>query len=139
MNFEAKFGELANQVPGLAFGGASLEVIHAEVVVFGTVSEDGSVWASPVLGEPGCGGWHSRPRLGAIGMLWAEVSWSERFAGLSGFHKLLLIPLLLAQFRRPSARGDWVLLGFLASSLLLFLVFPWIEPKLWFTHVTVGN
>src|SRR6478735_6824835 len=37
--------------------------------------------------------------LGAIGMLWADVSWSERMAGLSGFHKLMLIPLLLAQFR----------------------------------------
>ena len=23
--------------------------------------------------------------------------------------------------------------------LLLFIVFPWVEPKLWFTHVTVGN
>ena len=38
--------------------------------------------------------------LGAFGMLWADVSWSERIAGLSGFHKLLVIPLLLAQFRR---------------------------------------
>jgi hypothetical protein len=27
----------------------------------------------------------------------------------------------------------------LVSALLLFFVFPWIEPKLWFTHVTVGN
>ena len=54
--------------------------------------------------------------LGAIGMLWADVSWSERIAGLSGFHKLLLIPLLLAQFRR-SAQANWVILGFLASSV----------------------
>ena len=23
--------------------------------------------------------------------------------------------------------------------VLLFIAFPWIEPKLWFTHVTVGN
>ena len=38
--------------------------------------------------------------FGAIGMLWADVSWSDRIAGLSGFHKLLFIPLLLAQFRR---------------------------------------
>jgi hypothetical protein len=32
-------------------------------------------------------------------------------------------------------------LGLIAvvSALLLFIVFPWIEPKLWFTHVTVGN
>ena len=24
-------------------------------------------------------------------------------------------------------------------ALLLFFVFPWIEPKLWFTHVTVDQ
>ena len=61
--------------------------------------------------------------LGAVGMLWADVSWSERIAGLSGFHKLLLIPLLLAQFRR-SAQANWVILGFLASSAVL-LVASW--------------
>jgi O-antigen ligase len=60
--------------------------------------------------------------IGALGMLWADVSWSERIAGMSGFHKLLMIPLLLAQFRRPAARGEWVILGFLASSLLLLAV-----------------
>src|SRR5512140_2191611 len=38
--------------------------------------------------------------LAAIGMLWADVVWRERFEGFGGFHKLLLIPLLLAQFRR---------------------------------------
>jgi O-antigen ligase len=60
--------------------------------------------------------------IGALGMLWADVSWSERIAGMSGFHKLLMIPLLLAQFRRPAARGEWVILGFLFSSLLLLAV-----------------
>jgi len=61
--------------------------------------------------------------LAAIGMLWADVSWSERVAGLSGFHKLLCIPLLLAQFRRsPQAR--WAIIGFLASSIAL-LVLSW--------------
>jgi O-antigen ligase len=59
--------------------------------------------------------------LGAIGMLWADASWSERIAGLSGFHKLLLIPLLLAQFRR-SGQAQWVILGFLASSAVLLVV-----------------
>ena len=44
--------------------------------------------------------------LGAIGMLWADVSWSDRIAGLSGFHKLLFVPLLLAQFRR-SGQAKW--------------------------------
>jgi O-antigen ligase len=51
------------------------------------------------------------------------VSWSERVAGLSGFHKLLCIPLLLAQFRRsPQAR--WAIIGFLVSSVVL-LVISW--------------
>jgi O-antigen ligase len=59
--------------------------------------------------------------VGALGMLWADVSWSERLDGLSGFHKLLLIPLLLAQFRR-SAHGRWVVVGFLASSTVLLAV-----------------
>jgi O-antigen ligase len=59
--------------------------------------------------------------LGAVGMLWADVSWSERVAGLSGFHKLLLIPVLLARFRR-SPHAHWVILGFMASSLVLLAV-----------------
>jgi O-antigen ligase len=59
--------------------------------------------------------------LGAIGMLWADVSWSERVAGLSGFHKLLLIPLLLAQFRR-SGHAKWVFVGFLVSTVVLLVV-----------------
>jgi O-antigen ligase len=62
--------------------------------------------------------------LGAIGMLWADVTWSERIAGLSGFHKLLVIPLLLAQFRR-SGQVQWVILGLLASCVLL-LVVSWV-------------
>ncbi len=24
-------------------------------------------------------------------------------------------------------------------ALLMFVIFPWIEPKLWFTHVTVDQ
>jgi len=54
----------------------------------------------------------------AVGMLWADVSWADRLAGLSGFHKLLVIPLLLVQFRR-STRGTWVLLAFLVSCAAL--------------------
>jgi O-antigen ligase len=53
--------------------------------------------------------------LGVIGMLWADVSWHERFAGLDGFHRLLAIPLLLAQFRR-SGNAIPVVLGFFISS-----------------------
>ena len=56
--------------------------------------------------------------LAAVGMLWADVSWADRVHGLGGFHRLLVIPLLLAQFRR-SGHGTWVLCGFLASAVLL--------------------
>jgi O-antigen ligase len=56
-----------------------------------------------------------------VGMLWAAVSWSERFDGLDGFNRLLVIPLLLAHFRR-SPNGIWVLFGFFASSLALLLL-----------------
>jgi O-antigen ligase len=69
--------------------------------------------------------------LAAVGMLWASVSWSERLAGLDGFHRLLVIPLLLAQFRR-SGKGMPVLYGFLVSASLL-LIISWIfalEPSL---------
>jgi O-antigen ligase len=62
--------------------------------------------------------------LGVAGMLWADVSFKERIAGLTGFHKLLLVPLLLAQFRR-SGRAQWAFLGFLASSVLLLAV-SWV-------------
>src|SRR5215471_18352154 len=56
--------------------------------------------------------------LGVIGMLWADVSWHDRFAGLGSFHRLLAIPLLLAQFRR-SGNGLWVATGFFISSIVL--------------------
>jgi O-antigen ligase len=58
--------------------------------------------------------------LGVVGMLWAGVSWHDRFAGLDGFHRLLAIPLLLAQFRR-SGNGTWVACGFFISSIALLI------------------
>lgn len=58
--------------------------------------------------------------LGLIGMLWANVDWHDRFAGLSGFHRLLVIPLLLAQFRR-SENGRWAVLSFFLSSIALLI------------------
>jgi O-antigen ligase len=58
--------------------------------------------------------------LGVIGMLWADVSWTERFHGLGYFHRLLVIPLLLAQFRR-SEHGMPVIYGFLISSALALI------------------
>jgi O-antigen ligase len=62
--------------------------------------------------------------LAVVGMLWADVSWTERFAGLSSFHRLLVIPLLLAQFRQ-SQNGMWVLHGFSISTVMLMLA-SWI-------------
>src|SRR5215472_4421277 len=58
--------------------------------------------------------------LGVIGTLWADVSWHDRFAGLDSFHRLLAIPLLLAQFRH-SENGIWVILGFFTSSITVLL------------------
>lgn len=52
--------------------------------------------------------------LATLGLFWADVSWGERLAGYSAFHRLLVIPLLLAQFRR-SDHGMRVLIGFFAS------------------------
>ena len=64
-----------------------------------------------------------------LGMLWADVSFAERIAGLGGYHRLLIIPLLLAQFRR-SDRGMAVLYGFLASCVVLLIV-SWIARISW--------
>jgi O-antigen ligase len=71
--------------------------------------------------------------LAIAGLCWGDVSWRERLGGLDGFHRLLVIPLLLAQFRR-SANGMRVLFGFLLSTtgvlilswlLAVFPSFPW--------------
>lgn len=62
--------------------------------------------------------------LAALGMLWADVSWADRLGGLGKFHRLLMIPLLLAQFRR-SAHGVRVINGFFVSMLVLLLL-SWI-------------
>ena len=62
--------------------------------------------------------------IAAFGMLWADVSWLERLQGLSGFHKLLVIPFLLVQFNR-SARAQYVLAAFLFSCAVL-LILSWI-------------
>jgi O-antigen ligase len=56
--------------------------------------------------------------LGTAGMLWANVSWSERYGGVGSFAKLLAIPLLLLQFSH-SQRGGQALIAFLASCVLL--------------------
>lgn len=72
--------------------------------------------------------------LGILGMIWADVSLKERWAGLDGFLKLLVIPLLIFQFER-SPRGQYVFAGFLAACLFLLIAsyvlaaFP-VLPKL---------
>ncbi len=62
--------------------------------------------------------------LAAVGMLWADVTWADRIGGLGKFHRLLVIPLLLAQFRR-SEHGIWVIYGFFASMVGLLLL-SWV-------------
>ena len=44
--------------------------------------------------------------LAALGMSWADVSWADRISGLSGFHRLLVIPLLRSSSDRSAARGE---------------------------------
>jgi O-antigen ligase len=77
--------------------------------------------------------------LAGAGMLWADVSWSERLSGLQGFHKLLLIPLLLARYRE-SQRGNWVVIGYLASCTLLLVasVVLSLWPNLKWSDATPG-
>jgi O-antigen ligase len=59
--------------------------------------------------------------LGLIGMLWADVDWVARYKGLDGFNRLLIVPLLLAQFRR-SENGIRVICGFLVSETAVLIV-----------------
>ena len=61
--------------------------------------------------------------LAALGLLWADVSWRERIGGFDSFQRFLVIPLLLAQFRR-SEFGFRVLFGFFLS-VLGVLLFSW--------------
>jgi len=79
--------------------------------------------------------------VAALGMLWADVAWAERSRGLSGFLKLLVLPLLFLQFRR-SANAHWVLAGFLLSCTVLLLMstgsFLWPKFPLWSWAKTPG-
>jgi O-antigen ligase len=79
--------------------------------------------------------------IAALGMLWADATWSERIRGLSGFVKLLVLPPLFIQFGR-SAKAHWVLTGFLVSCSALLLVssgsFVWPKFLLWSWAKTPG-
>ena len=57
----------------------------------------------------------------ALGMLWADVSWKERLAGLYPYSRLLLLPLLFVQFQN-SDRWCWVPGAFLLSCGVLMLI-----------------
>jgi O-antigen ligase len=59
--------------------------------------------------------------LGLIGMLWADVNWIARYRGLDSFNRLLVIPLLLAQFQR-SDNGIWVAVGFFVSETAVLVL-----------------
>jgi O-Antigen ligase. len=58
--------------------------------------------------------------LGVLGMAWADVTLTERWGGVGSFFKLLVIPLLLVQFRRSDG-GLRVLAGYLWSCIALML------------------
>lgn len=59
--------------------------------------------------------------LGLVGMAWADVSLAARFDGLKPFFRLLVVPLLLAQFRR-SDRAHWVFAGYIYACVALLVV-----------------
>jgi O-antigen ligase len=77
--------------------------------------------------------------LALIGMLWSVAPLAERLGGFQAYSRLLVIPLLLAQFRY-SGRVFWVLGGFLASGtallLLSYVLKAW--PWMWWPVATPG-
>src|SRR5262249_2209379 len=56
--------------------------------------------------------------LALLGTLWSSASWSERIHAVNPVAKLFVLPLVLYHFER-SRRGTWVLVGFLASCVLM--------------------
>jgi O-antigen ligase len=82
--------------------------------------------------------------LGIVGMAWANVSFYERWEGLTGFIKLLLIPVLIAEFAR-SAVANRVLQAFLLSCSVLLIasfiwwIFPWLPSGSGSAGVPVKN
>lgn len=62
--------------------------------------------------------------LTLAGTFWSDVSWTARFHAVGPTTKLLALPLLLYHFERTE-RGIWILVAFLASSVLLMLA-SWV-------------
>ncbi len=72
--------------------------------------------------------------LGAVGMMWADVTWHERWAGLVSFLRLLVIPLLIVQFRGSNG-GYRAIIGFLIACIALLIasvivtIWPDLHPR----------
>jgi O-antigen ligase len=62
--------------------------------------------------------------LALVGMLWSDAPWGARSHALGPLAKFLVLPLLVYHFER-SARGMWVLTGFLTSCILM-MVMSWL-------------
>jgi O-antigen ligase len=54
-----------------------------------------------------------------LGVLWSEVAWTTRLAGISPFAKLLVIPLFLFHFQRTDAAANVFLALFVSCCVLL--------------------
>ena len=77
--------------------------------------------------------------LALIGLLWSVAPVAEGLGGFQAYSRLLVVPLLLTQFRH-SGRVLWVIGGFLISCtallLLSFMLKAW--PSLWWPVATPG-
>jgi O-antigen ligase len=83
------------------------------------------------LKRPVCGLPIALFALALTGTLWSDASWNERLYAVGPSAKLLMLPVLLYHFER-SARGMYVLIGFLVSCVVLMLI-SWIvafDPRL---------
>jgi len=76
--------------------------------------------------------------LGVLGMTWADVTWHDRWGGVTSFFRLLVIPLLLVQFRR-SERGLWVFTAYIVSCVVLLMISSFIHNPTKFEAVLVKN
>jgi O-antigen ligase len=66
--------------------------------------------------------------LALVGLAWSNAPTAEVMRGMEPFLRLLMIPVLLAQFRR-SPHGGWVGAAFLVSGILL-LALAWLMSVL---------
>ena len=106
---------LAVSLPWSTSATAILAVLWLVAVAFTLAREDRDILFTAAGGLPVL-----LVLLGVAGMAWADVSLVERWGGLGSFLKLLLIPLMLAHFRR-SDRGMDVFCGYLLSCIVLLL------------------